>query len=189
MKHDKAVYDNCIKRGYIEIENVLYPPSQVEELIKSGKYTPTDKKSGLKRLKSSRIKTAWIDDTLNIKNRDTRKDPFTALLLHDAGLIAWPEFRFLLPPLPDYRFDYAIPIYQDNILLKIAIEVNGGIWARGASGHSSGTGITRDMDKASLAAVNGWILIQRVPSQLCILATLDLIRQAAASKGVILPSQ
>lgn len=180
----KEIVKDIKERGYILIDGCFYPPNSIRALLfKSQTIDNTSKKES--RLK--RIKTAWIDDSLNIKNRDTHIDTFTALVKQQLDLIVWPEFRFLLPPAPDYRFDYAIPVYQDNIKLLIAIEVNGGIWARGNSGHSSGTGIQRDMDKASRAAVCGWILIQRTPTQLCTIDTLDLIRQAAATKGVLLP--
>lgn len=184
MNNGTEIINNVKKRGYILIDSCYYPPNSAEALLfKSQTAHNTPKKES--RLK--RIKTAWIDDTLNIKNRNTRIGTFTALVKHATGLIVWPEFRFLLPPAPDYRFDYAIPISQDNIKLMIAIEVNGGIWARGDSGHSSGIGIQRDMDKSTYAAVNGWTLIQCTPTQLCSTRTLDLIRQAATIKSIVLP--
>lgn len=173
------------EKGYVfdKSDNTYYPPNSArgKELIENGINTRDNNKS-----RSQRLKTAWIDDTLNIKNRDTRLDMFTALIRQQTGLIVWPEFRFLLPPLPDYRFDYAIPITQDNIILKIAIEVDGGTYARGNSGHSSPTGIARDMDKSTQASLHGWTLIRIIPSHLNTIATLDKIRQAAALRGVSL---
>jgi hypothetical protein len=47
-----------------------------------------------------------------------------------------------------YVYDFFIP--EANVL----IEVNGGIHARGRSGHSSGTGIARDADKVNQAQFN-----------------------------------
>ncbi len=179
-----AILKDCKERGYILINGVYYPPNSAQALQYQSQTTHNTQKNK-SRLK--RIKTAWIDDTLNIKNRDSRIDPFVSLVKKELGLTVWPEFRFLLPPAPDYRFDYAIPIHTDNSLLMIAIEVQGGIWARGNSGHSSGTGITRDMDKASRAALAGWTLIQRVPTDLTTIDTLNMIRQAAALNCVLLP--
>ena len=43
---------------------------------------------------------------------------------------------------------------------RVALEIQGGTWARGNSGHSSGTGIRRDITKAFLAQSSGWLLLQ-----------------------------
>lgn len=60
------------------------------------------------------------------------------------------EYRFAPPR--QFRLDFAWP---DR---KVACEVNGGIWVK--SGHSSGKGIERDYEKANLAVLNGWRLLQ-----------------------------
>ncbi len=179
VENNRKLYKSLTDRGYIEVNNILYSPAQIAQMIDAGTYTPPKRKQRV-----TRIKTAWVDDSLNINNRDNRIDQFTALIKQETGLTAWPEFRFLLPPDPDYRFDYAIPIAQDNHILKIAIEVDGGIYARGNSGHSSPTGIARDMDKATHAALNGWTLIRVTPVNLNTIATLDMIRKAIALKSV-----
>lgn len=174
----KGIIDNLKKRGYVwdEENNTFEPPGspRAQFLIQNGINIPKKNKS-----RSQRLKTGWIDDTLNIKNKTGKFDPFITLVRLDLGLDVWPEFRFLLSPLPDYRFDYAIPTGIDGGVLKIAIECDGGIHARGKSGHSSPAGIARDMNKGSLAAVHGWTLIRVTPHQLCKSGTLDLIRQAA----------
>lgn len=51
-----------------------------------------------------------------------------------------------------WRFDFAWP---DKYL---AVEVQGGIWAKG--GHSSGVGITRDLEKLDAAIRQGWTVYQ-----------------------------
>lgn len=71
-----------------------------------------------------------------------------------------------------WRFDYAIPN------LKIAIEQEGGIWLKGKSGHSSGKGISRDMEKYNEANLLGWIVIRRTPEQLIKQETLNLVKCA-----------
>jgi very-short-patch-repair endonuclease len=38
--------------------------------------------------------------------------------------------------------------------IKLLIEVQGGIWIK--SGHSTGTGITRDCEKNNFAVQHGW---------------------------------
>ena len=54
--------------------------------------------------------------------------------------------------IPDrkFRFDYV------NKEAKVAIEINGGIWA-GKMGHNSGKGLLRDYEKNALAIANGYV--------------------------------
>jgi len=70
--------------------------------------------------------------------------------LRQLGIEAVSEYRFCHER--RFRFDLAIPA------LKIAIEVNGGSFKKGNSGHSSGKGIIRDAKKANLAVMHGWKL-------------------------------
>lgn len=179
VENNRKLYKSLIDKGYIEHNSILYSPVQIAQMIANGTYTPPKRKQRV-----TRVKTAWVDDSLNINNRDNRIDQFTALIKQETGLTVWPEFRFLLPPAPDYRFDYAIAIGPDNRILKIAIEVDGGIYSKGNSGHSSGKGIARDMDKATHAALNGWTLIRVTPVNLNTLHTLEMIRKAIALKSV-----
>lgn len=179
-KEGAALIQHIKKRGYLfdDQNNCYEPPGSVRfnELQLIDTNTRANKNKAAKGLKSSRVITGWIDDTRNISNRDKQIDMFIALIKQVLGLIVWPEFYFTTDRM--YRFDYAIPIAQDNNILMIAIEVDGGIWARGASGHSSGKGIQRDMDKSTLANVSGWTLLRVVPSDLCTQRTIDLITKA-----------
>lgn len=50
------------------------------------------------------------------------------------------------------RFVYDFCVPSANVL----IECNGGTWARGNSGHSSGTGIARDAEKVNQAQIYGY---------------------------------
>jgi very-short-patch-repair endonuclease len=77
------------------------------------------------------------------------------------GLLAWQIHAVGLPaparehaaiPNRKYRVDFAWP---DR---RLAVEVEGGIWQEGA--HSTGSGITRDIEKANLLALAGWTLIR-----------------------------
>ena len=66
--------------------------------------------------------------------------------------------------IPDrkFRFDYAC------IRKKVAIEVDGGLWAYRAGkvmGHSSGGGRLRDYEKDSLATLEGWRVFRFAPSE------------------------
>ena len=56
------------------------------------------------------------------------------------------ERQFKAIPGRRFRWDFRVGQYL--------IEVQGGIWRKG--GHTTGTGITRDCNKANLAALAGW---------------------------------
>jgi hypothetical protein len=183
MKEGKAIVEHVKKRGYVfnPADDTYYPPAQAAALniISKPKRTP----------RTNHVKTGWIDDTRNIAAKDSKSDMFIKLVKIELGLDVWPEFFF--DTTRQYRFDYAIPVCTESAgstleevytnaqrPLKIAIECEGGIWAKGNSGHSSGTGIMRDMEKGTLANVSGWTLIRRTPDQLITAETLDLIRKA-----------
>ncbi len=152
-----AVIKDVKSRGYVEVDGVLYPPNSTEALS-----------SVTKRKKRSKIvKTGWTDDTRNIRNKEKYQDGFIRLVKMELGLEVWPEFYFSTDR--QYRLDYAIPE------LKIGIEVNGGIWAKGNSGHSSGKGIMRDYDKSNLAQSLGWKVLSVVPAQMESLEIIGLI--------------
>lgn len=97
-------------------------------------------------------------------------DYFTALVKSDLKLDIVKEHKFL--PNRRFRFDYAILEY------KIAVEVEGGIWLKGGGAHSRPANILRDMEKYTLASVDGWVVIRRTPQQLITNETLLLIKKA-----------
>lgn len=179
---------NLIERGYEFDGSTYWPPNSAQAI--AIRESRSNKKLGNRRAKH--LKTGWIDDTRNIENKQKHVDMFIRLVKQVLQLDVWPEFFFLTGR--EYRFDYAIPLgpvagtkLEDHYTeappaVKIAIEQEGGVWAKGNSGHSSGTGIMRDMDKGSLASVNGWILIRRTPDQLCTNETLQLIKKAIESR-------
>ena len=155
-----ALIKEVKSRGYVEVNGVMYPPNSSQALsilVKPNKRSKT-------------IKTGWIDDSRNIKNKEKYKDPFIQFVKQELGIEVWPEFYFSTDRL--FRIDYAIPEY------KIAIEQEGGIWMKGNSGHSSGTGIARDMEKNNLLVEKGWRLIRRQPSEILTIATLEIIKKA-----------
>jgi len=59
-----------------------------------------------------------------------------------------------------FRFDAANPT------LKIALEVDGGIWLGRNGGHTSGFGRERDMEKLNLAVLEGWRILTYSPKTL-----------------------
>jgi hypothetical protein len=62
------------------------------------------------------------------------------------------EHRF--HPTRKWRFDYAWPE------AKVALEVEGAIFARGKSGHTSGVGVARDAEKGNAAQMIGWVVLR-----------------------------
>ena len=63
-------------------------------------------------------------------------------------------------PIRKWRFDFA------HHRLRIAIEVEGGIFAKSKSGHTSGAGYKKDMEKYNEAAMLGWQVLRYMPEQM-----------------------
>jgi hypothetical protein len=59
-----------------------------------------------------------------------------------------------------FRFDYAW------VGPKIAVEKEGGIWARTRGGHTHPMHILRDMEKGNIAALLGWRVFRFTPEQI-----------------------
>ena len=89
-------------------------------------------------------------------------------LLKEVGLMPDQEFRF--DSKRKWRFDYAFP---DKCL---AIEIEGGVYTKGA--HGSITGIKRDIEKYSEAAAAGWRVIRVLPEDMTKERTINLIKLA-----------
>lgn len=83
-----------------------------------------------------------------------------------------PEMEYRFHPVRRFRWDYAWPAE------RVALEVMGGVWFK--SGHSSGTGLTRDYEKFSLGARTGWRILLVQPRQLATEETIAMIRDALA---------
>lgn len=83
-----------------------------------------------------------------------------------------PVREFAAIPGRRYRYDFGWP----DPPYKLLCEVQGGVFIKGA--HSTGVGITRDAEKASLAAVNGYRLIVVTPAHIKSGLALKWIREA-----------
>lgn len=113
--------------------------------------------SDVKQTKKVKVKRTYdIHDAVNIRNNE-QQHPFKTYLKSELECDVWIEFEFSSER--KFRIDYALPIH------KIAIEIDGGIWMRGRSGHSSGTGIKRDQEKTTLLSVCGWSVIRITPDE------------------------
>ena len=78
------------------------------------------------------------------------------------------EHRF--HPTRGWRFDFA---WVD---FAVALEVDGGVWTRGA--HGRGSGIVRDIEKGNAAVMLGWRVLRVQPRDLCMAETVEMIRTA-----------
>jgi hypothetical protein len=93
----------------------------------------------------------------------------------EAGLPE-PKLEYRFHPKRKWRFDFAWP------LDLVALEVNGGIWTRGA--HGRGTGISRDQEKGNEAARLGWLVLSVQPKHLCMQETAQLVRDTLGVSGI-----
>ena len=91
----------------------------------------------------------------------------------ECGLSS-PELEYAFHPERKWRFDFAWP-YK-----RVALEVQGGVWSRGK--HGRGSGIVKDMEKANAAARLGWRVLYVVPDNVCMLETVDLIRDCLTER-------
>lgn len=80
----------------------------------------------------------------------------------------WAEWPF--HPTRKWRFDYACPE------LKIAIEVDGGIFIGGR--HSGGVGQLKDMEKMNEGASRQWLVFHTTPDGMFDLRLRELIMEA-----------
>lgn len=78
------------------------------------------------------------------------------------------EHRF--HPTRGWRFDFA---WAD---FAVALEIDGGVWTRGA--HGRGSGIVRDIEKYNAAVVSGWRVLRCQPRELMTMDTVRTVRSA-----------
>jgi hypothetical protein len=84
-------------------------------------------------------------------------------LLYEILNDAWPnqwvnEFQGITGR--KFRFDCANPF------LKIAIEIEGGIWLGAKGGHTNGIGYSNNILKYNLATIEGWRILRYTPETL-----------------------
>lgn len=80
------------------------------------------------------------------------------------------EFFFALPR--KWRSDWLITG------TRVLVEFEGGLFAKRAAGHSSTTGILRDIEKYNSAALAGWIVIRITPNYIKSGEALNWVEQA-----------
>jgi very-short-patch-repair endonuclease len=76
------------------------------------------------------------------------------------------ELQFALPR--KFRFDFAWAAEM------VALEVEGGVFIRGA--HGSASGIIRDIEKYNLATCLGWKVLRVLPQHVCMQVTVEMVK-------------
>ena len=102
------------------------------------------------------------------KTRPANSDLFARIVASDSQEDVLKEYRFHSTRL--WRFDYAIP------QLKIAIEIDGGVWIQGR--HNSPKGYIADLEKFNEAAALGWVVLKFTPQQQYTRQAFDVISRA-----------
>lgn len=90
-----------------------------------------------------------------------------------------PELEYMFHGQRMWRFDFAW-IYPagcggDGREIKVAMEVQGGIWVQG--GHNRGAGLRNEHEKRNEAAALGWRILYVEPEDLCLQSTVELIKR------------
>ncbi len=122
-----------------------------------------------------------------MRQRRTKPDAVEALywqLTHLAKHVPWPTLEYRFSTRKDYRLDMAWPAP----LLKIGLEVDGGIWRRGGGAHT-GTGHIRDIRKNNEAILCGYRVLHFIPEDIVsssgrpTMVALDVIVELFESLG------
>lgn len=87
-----------------------------------------------------------------------------------AGMRLEPEFRF--HPERKFRADWKVNGHM------VLVEYEGGLYSGGKRGHSSIAGIQRDIEKANLAQILGYIVIRVAPMHVVSGEALSWIEEA-----------
>lgn len=85
------------------------------------------------------------------------------------------EYRAI--PKRMFRFDLAYVVHG------LLIEIQGGIWLAGESGHSSGSGISRDVEKFALAASYGYRVLPLTPAMVEDGTAVELVARALGQEA------
>lgn len=96
------------------------------------------------------------------KSKDFDLEGSLALQLDRAGILYEKQFKF--HPARKWKADFALmesqmPFDRELLNLKILVECEGGVWKKGL-GHSSGTGIARDIEKHNEAQICGYRVLR-----------------------------
>lgn len=95
--------------------------------------------------------------------------------LHFAKIQVEPEFKIFEHR--KFRADWRVKG------TRILIEFEGGLFHKGKQGHSSVSGILRDIEKYNLCAIEGWTVVRVAPNHVRNGQALKWIEEAIASRS------
>lgn len=125
----------------------------------------------------------WVKSAPHSPKADYKAELVQQCALLDLKLE--PEFRF--HPERKFRADWRVHylLWAGNdkstgtwIPTRVLVEYEGGLYSSGKRGHSSIAGIHRDIEKANLAQIEGYLMIRVAPSHVVSGAALKWIEQA-----------
>lgn len=91
-----------------------------------------------------------------------------------------PEREYVFHPTRQWRLDFAWPD------CRVGVEIHGGTYQRGRTGHTSPTGHQSDCEKANAAQLCGWILLAYTSKDLKSrpIQVLEEVLQALKERGI-----
>jgi very-short-patch-repair endonuclease len=101
---------------------------------------------------------------------------FWALLVQSGLPLPVPEHPFASDWGRRWRFDFAWPD------LRLAVEVDGGIWIPGGGRHNRGAGYEADVEKLNVAVILGWRLLRFTPRHLANGSAVTAIRLCVSNQ-------
>jgi hypothetical protein len=124
------------------------------------------------RQKAANKSTAPSPIAVRVKKgiKSSKQDAVEFLTVCERAGLPRPELEFYFHPTRKWRFDLAF------VREKIAVEIQGGAFIQGA--HNSPMSFVKEQEKMNSAAVMGWRIIYRTPSNFLSNETADLIRRA-----------
>ena len=91
-----------------------------------------------------------------------------------------PKTQFIFDPIRKWRFDFAWPEF------KVAVEIDGGVFQKKATGHRSIGGIVDSMEKQNAAQLQGWCLLRYHVNDLerRTVQVVEEVKQAIRQRGL-----
>jgi hypothetical protein len=168
---------NSNEHGFLHAQAALAPP-QVEGSDLMG-FSRDNLKSPAARAAYDRQKLPQspspIAQRVRTGIRSSQQLAHEFLNVCEKGGMYRPELEFEFHPTRGWRFDVAF------VRHKIAVEIQGGVFIQGR--HNAPVSFIKEQEKMNAAAVLGWRIIYRTPSNFLEFETLDLVRRAM--RGIV----
>lgn len=97
-----------------------------------------------------------------------------------GGLTPTPEYQFAKSIGRKWRFDFAWEGEYQGKEYKIALEIQGGLFVGGR--HVRGSGLVKEHEKLSTAAIMGWRILYCQPRDLLTTKTADMVWAAITGR-------